>query len=98
MRLRACGFPRDPRLAQPRRRPARPRADGLAPGRRGCRMSFMDVPPGKIAAVVTSLEMPQRPAPRPEAPNSALVLQHVIRPEPAWYRNLFRSVGENWLW
>lgn len=61
-------------------------------------MSFSDVPLGKIAAVVTSLEMPQRPAPRPEASNSALVLQHVARPEPTWYRNLFRSVGENWLW
>jgi GNAT superfamily N-acetyltransferase len=61
-------------------------------------MSFSDVPSGKIAAVVTSLEMFQRPAPRPEASNSALVLQHVARPELTWFRNLFRSVGENWIW
>jgi GNAT superfamily N-acetyltransferase len=61
-------------------------------------MSFSDVPSGKIAAVVTSLEMLQRPAPRPEASNSALVLQHVVRPELTWFRNLFRHVGENWIW
>jgi GNAT superfamily N-acetyltransferase len=61
-------------------------------------MSFSDVPPGKIAAVVTSLKMLQRPALRPEASNSTLVLQHVARPELTWYRNLFRNVGDNWLW
>ena len=41
-------FPCDPRLAQPRRRSARPRADGLAPDgqdRRGGRMSLSGVPP-----------------------------------------------------
>ena len=50
------GISRDPRLAQPRRRSAGPCADGLASGdRRGRRMSFIDVPAGKIAAIVTSL-------------------------------------------
>ena len=61
-------------------------------------MSFLDVPSGKIAAVVTSLEMLQRPAPRPEASNSPLALQHVARPGLTWFRTLFRSVGENWIW
>ena len=61
-------------------------------------MSFLDVPSGKIAAVITSLEMLQRPAPRPEVSNSTLVLHHVVRPDLTWYRNLFRQVGENWIW
>ena len=61
-------------------------------------MSFSDVPSGKIAAVVTSLEMRQRPAPRPDVSNSAVALQHVARPELTWFRDLFRSVGESWIW
>ena len=61
-------------------------------------MSFSDVPAGKIAAVVTSLEMFQRAAPRPERDDVALALQRVPHPELAWFRKLFRSVGENWIW
>jgi GNAT superfamily N-acetyltransferase len=61
-------------------------------------MSFSDVPAGKIAAVVTSLEMFQRPAPRPERDDVAFTLQRVPYPELAWFRKLFRGVGENWIW
>ena len=61
-------------------------------------MSYTDVPAGKIAAVVTSLEMTARPTPRPERPNSALNLQHVAAPDLAWFRALFRRVGEDWIW
>jgi GNAT superfamily N-acetyltransferase len=61
-------------------------------------MSYTDVPAGKIAAVVTSLEMTARPAPRPEQPNSGLSLHHVAKPDLAWFRGLFRRVGENWIW
>jgi GNAT superfamily N-acetyltransferase len=61
-------------------------------------MSFLDVPAGKIAAVVTSLEMTERPARRTERSDEGLTLQHVIEPDLAWFRNLFRLVGENWIW
>ena len=61
-------------------------------------MSFADVPAGKIAAVVTSLEMLARPALRPEAPNAAWTLRHVVTPDLAWFRDLFRCIGEPWLW
>jgi GNAT superfamily N-acetyltransferase len=59
---------------------------------------FLDVPAGKIAAVVTSLEMRERPAPRPERSDLGYTLQHVVRPDLAWYRTLFRRVGANWIW
>jgi GNAT superfamily N-acetyltransferase len=60
-------------------------------------MSDQDVPAGKIA-VVTSLEMFQRPPPRAERDDLALTLERVPEPELAWFRNLFRTVGENWIW
>src|SRR5437868_2545027 len=61
-------------------------------------MSFTDVPVGKIAAIVTSLEMHERPAPRPQHDDSALALRHVPHPELPWFRDLFRRVGEDWIW
>jgi GNAT superfamily N-acetyltransferase len=70
---------------------------------------YGDVPPGKIAAVVTSLEMFAPAAPRTDARRGDEVsdaaaaanrwdLRHVERPEPDWYRDLFKRVGEPWLW
>ena len=61
-------------------------------------MSFSDVPAGKIAAVVTSLQMFAAPPLRFERRDLALTLDHVPRPDLAWFRELFRSVGENWIW
>ena len=61
-------------------------------------MSFADVPAGKLAAVVTSLEMRERPALRPESSQGGSVLRHVTTPDLAWFRDLFRRVGEPWLW
>ncbi|MDQ2088664.1 GNAT family N-acetyltransferase [Marimonas arenosa] len=58
---------------------------------------FHRVPKGHIAAVVTHLEMRARPAPRPEAKVS-LALERVERPDPDWYRRLFRTVGADYLW
>ena len=55
---------------------------------------FTDVPPGKIAAVVTSLEMHTRPPPRPEHGGDTLSLEHVVKPDLAWYRELFRKVAD----
>jgi GNAT superfamily N-acetyltransferase len=61
-------------------------------------MSFADVPAGKIAAVVTSLEM-LAPAPlRPEPSSPDWAMRHAARPDLAWFRDLFRRVGEPWLW
>jgi GNAT superfamily N-acetyltransferase len=58
---------------------------------------YSDVPAGKIAAVVTHLEMTERPA-LPPAPPAPWTLRHVERPDLAWYRDLYRRVGEEWLW
>ena len=58
---------------------------------------YSDVPRGKIAAVVTHLEMLQRPALPPD-PDGAWTLRHVHAPDLAWFRDLCRRVGEDWLW
>src|SRR6188508_614467 len=58
---------------------------------------YSDVPAGKIAAVVTHLEMTARPAPRPD-PAGAWTLRRVEAPPLDWFRDLYRRVGEEWLW
>jgi GNAT superfamily N-acetyltransferase len=58
---------------------------------------YSDVPAGKIAAVVTHLEMTDRPALPPDPPG-AWSLRRVEKPELDWYRDLYRRVGEEWLW
>ena len=58
---------------------------------------YSDVPAGKIAAVVTHLEMTARPALRPDPPG-AWALRRVETPDLDWFRDLFRRVGEEWLW
>jgi GNAT superfamily N-acetyltransferase len=57
-----------------------------------------DVPLGKIATVVTHLEM-RAPAdisgrPVPEG----WTLRRVEKPPLDWYRRIFQAVGEDWLW
>jgi GNAT superfamily N-acetyltransferase len=59
---------------------------------------YTDLPHGKIANVVTCLEMLERPAPRPDPPIDDLALQRAEVPDTAWYRDLFRRVGEPYLW
>lgn len=59
---------------------------------------YHDLPPGKLAAVVTFLEM-RGPAPaRTTADDASRRVRHVPRPTLGWYRNLYRAVGEEWLW
>ena len=58
---------------------------------------YSDVPAGKIAAVVNHLEMTKRPAPRPNPPG-AWTLRKVDSPSLDWFRDLYRRVGEEWLW
>ncbi len=59
--------------------------------------SLIDVPRGQVAAVVTYLEMHERPAPRP-IPPSPLRLERWPAIDPDRYRALFRRVGQKWLW
>lgn len=61
---------------------------------------YTGLPPGKIAAVVTYLEM-RRPAP-PAAPlpvsPTGLTVERLEKPDLDRYRRLYRAVGEDWLW
>lgn len=59
-------------------------------------MSHEPLPPGHLAAVVTYLEMRERPA--LAIPPSPLSLHPIERPDPETYRALFRLVGAPWLW
>lgn len=58
---------------------------------------YADVPDGKIAAVVTHLRMLQKPMRRAEV-QSSWHLRHVTTPDLNWFRDLYRRIGENWLW
>jgi GNAT superfamily N-acetyltransferase len=59
---------------------------------------FYDVPAGKIAAVVTYLEMRSAP-PETEEPGAVHgELRRVENPDPDWYLNLFKEIGEDLLW
>jgi GNAT superfamily N-acetyltransferase len=58
---------------------------------------YSDVAPGKIAAVVTHLEM-HEPPPLPPDPQGAWTLRRVEAPDLDWFRDLYRRVGEDWLW
>ena len=62
-------------------------------------MSFglTPVPAGHVAAVVTYLEMRERPA-NLAVPDSPLRLEQWETVDPARYRALFRRVGGRWLW
>jgi GNAT superfamily N-acetyltransferase len=59
---------------------------------------YTDVPQGKIAAVVTALEMLSRPTPRPDPPEPPWRLRRVVDPDLDWFRDLYRRVGQDWLW
>ena len=59
---------------------------------------YHHVPDGKVAAVVTSLEMLAPAAARPERAEEPAELSRVARPEPGWYRDLFLRIGAPWLW
>lgn len=60
-------------------------------------MPLTRVPEGMVATVVTSLEMRERPKPRPMAA-ARFRLTRWKAPSPDKYRALFRRVGEPWLW
>ncbi|MCW5745429.1 MAG: GNAT family N-acetyltransferase [Alphaproteobacteria bacterium] len=60
--------------------------------------TFLDIAPGKIAAIVTTLEMTARPSRRPVPPSKEHSVRRVANPDLAWYRDLFRRIGTPWLW
>ncbi|MEA3054373.1 MAG: hypothetical protein QOG72_3276 [Sphingomonadales bacterium] len=58
---------------------------------------LIPVPEGHVGAVVTYLDMTERPKPRP-LPDSPLRLEPWPDPDPARYRLLFERIGARWLW
>ena len=60
---------------------------------------FHPVAPGRIAAIVTHLEM-RAPPPSPDTNlPEGMMLRHVEAPDPDWYRDLFLRVGGlTWMW
>jgi GNAT superfamily N-acetyltransferase len=57
---------------------------------------YTDLPPGKIANVVTYLE---RAPPKDAAPpQSGFPIRQIPQPGAAWYRDLYRRIGKDWLW
>ena len=60
---------------------------------------FTLVPAGQIAAVVTHLEMRSRlPLRREQTKQGEFALRRVPNPDLVWYRELYRRVGEDWMW
>jgi len=59
-------------------------------------MSYESVRNDELVAVVTYLEMTERPAIEP--PRSTLDLKRITNPSFERYRELFRLVGAPWLW
>jgi len=58
---------------------------------------YTDLPPGRIANVVTYLEM-LTPPPQGGAADETLSIRRIAEPKPDWYRDLYRRIGERWLW
>lgn len=59
---------------------------------------YTDIPDGKIAFVVTFLEMREQPGEPLAPPRDDVSLERWSAPDVATYRKLFRDIGEDWLW
>ena len=59
---------------------------------------YTDVPPGKIVAAVTHLEMRARPENTAALVRDGVAIRHVRQPDVDWYRDLYFRVGADWLW
>lgn len=59
---------------------------------------YLDLPPGRLATLVTFLEATERPPPRPAVDRPDLELRHHPRPDLEAYRRLYRAIGTPWLW
>jgi len=61
--------------------------------------SLADIPRGKIATIVTHLEMTSRAPARPDfAGHGSIHVRRAEQPDVTWYRDLYTRVGEDWLW
>ena len=59
---------------------------------------YTDLPPGKLANVVTYLEMRTAPS-LPLIPTlSGYSVRREAKPDLDWYRRLYREIGGPWLW
>ena len=60
---------------------------------------YTDVPPGKIATIVTYLGMQRRPPLRPDPPGAeGLALTPLGAAELERYLTIYRRLGERWMW
>ncbi len=59
---------------------------------------YTDLPPGKLAAVVTYLEMRPPPEQATHPTMSDFIIRRVEKADLDWYRDLYRQVGGPWLW
>jgi GNAT superfamily N-acetyltransferase len=59
---------------------------------------YTDLPPGKIANVVTYLEMLAPPPHREGPARPDLVFRRIPQPDTGWYRATIQLIGEEWLW
>ncbi len=59
---------------------------------------YTDLPPGRIANVVTCLEMLTPPEVLSDGSNLQCELKRVTKPDIQWYRALFRRIGQEYLW
>lgn len=58
---------------------------------------LMGVPPGKLATIVTYLEMTSRPR-AAVLPSGDWTIECREHPSLSWYRDLYRRIGQDWLW
>jgi GNAT superfamily N-acetyltransferase len=72
--------------------------DPMSPDKPMLSSGYSDVPPGKIATVVTCLQMLERPEPGSMPPAGSLSVEHWPSPSIGDYRALYRAVGEHWMW
>ena len=86
-----------------RSHPTRDGAESLAIGQEAATTfpvaldGYTDLPPGKIANVVTFLEITEPPRAPPPLP-TGLAVERVAKPAAGWFRQLYRRIGEDWLW
>jgi GNAT superfamily N-acetyltransferase len=59
---------------------------------------YTSIEPGRLAAVVTYLEMTADPGLDSDVLPDGVQIARVQEPGLDWYRSLFRKVGERWLW
>ena len=61
-------------------------------------LGYYQIAPGKLATIVTSLEMWAKPDLAIPAPRLDVQLSHWPAVSASAYRDLYRLVGEDWLW